>query len=251
MISYHIIFFLIPVASMAGDLSQIRSHLKPDSITFIGESHQRPESTRLFRSLVSEHLEQGKCLTVALEIASNQQDTIEKIGQGGVSAADIEIPPMIDHQPYRNMLDELAALRNTGRCLSLVAIDAVSLSDIRRDEWMAMQLMKRAGEIPVLALLGNLHTLQRVNWDPAKVEYSPYAAEILASGGGNVRTYPQLWPEEDCASQPRFIDPDSSESRELLNNNLVALLNAFDYQTARGVVDGIIAWECDKPPRGN
>nr|MDP4523068.1 hypothetical protein [Methylomarinum sp. Ch1-1] len=173
---------------MAGDLGQIHGHLNPEpnSITFIGESHQRPESVRLFRSMINEHLKQGDCLTVALEIASNQQDTIEKIGRDGVTAADIDIAPAIDHQAYRDMLDSLAALRNAGACLSLVAIDAGFGNKMRRDEWMAMQLAKRAGETPILVLLGNLHTLKRVNWDPAMVEYSPYAAEILASEGENV-----------------------------------------------------------------
>lgn len=248
-ISYYMIFILIPAASMAGNLDQIQ--LTPNSITLIGESHQHPESIRLFQSLASDYLQQDKCLTVALEIASDQQDTIDKIGRGGVTAADIEIPSMIDHQPYRDMLDDLAALRNAGACLDLVAIDSGPDNDAPRDEWMAMQLAKRVGETPVLALTGNLHTLKRVNWDKAMVKYSPYVAEILASGGKNVRSFPQLWPEGDCANQTRFIEPNSSEALALLNSNLTARLNAFDYQSTDRVVDGIIVWECDKRPRGN
>lgn len=247
----NLLVFMLYVSSLsAAPLDSVLTSIVPGTITLIGETHQHQESIRLFRSVINEHLKRGDCLTVALEIPSDQQDTIEQIGQGGATAADIDIAPAIDHQAYRDMLDGLAALRNAGACLNLVAIDGGVGSDVRRDEWMAMQLEKRAGETPILALLGNLHTLKRVNWDPAMVEYSPYAAEILASEGENVRSYSQLW-AGDCASQARFIEPDSPEALGLLNQHLISLLNAFDYQTARGVADGIIAWECDKRPRGN
>jgi hypothetical protein len=62
-----------------------------NSITIIGESHQRPQSVQFFKSLVDSYLQQNQCLAVALEIASNQQSIIDKVIQGKVAVAEIQI----------------------------------------------------------------------------------------------------------------------------------------------------------------
>ena len=67
-----------------------------DSITIIGETHRHPESINLFQTLIHDYLKSNQCLTVALEINSNQQSVIN---QGEVS--DIEISSIIDHPAYR------------------------------------------------------------------------------------------------------------------------------------------------------
>ncbi len=244
---YHIIlyqFVLFPVPLVAGDYSSIVNQLKPNTITIIGESHKHPESITLFHSIISDHLKQNKCLTVGLEIASNQQTTIDKLKQGRAVVSDIEISSIIDHPAYRKMIDDLVKLQKKNNCINLIAIDAGDDIDLRRDEWLAIHLAGQIGENPILVLLGGLHTLKKVDWDTSMTEGSPSVAEILFSQGFSVRSYSQIWSGSQCTSENRFIPADHPELPSLLNSSFISLMNAYEYKTAVGVVDGAIIWEC-------
>jgi hypothetical protein len=111
---------------------------------------------------------------------------------------------------------------------------------------MAIKLTEHVGRIPILALVGNLHTLKKVEWDHAIIKKEPHVAEILASQGQNVKTYPQIWLDRDCNTRNRYIYAGTPEATKLLNDKLFALLNAYKPQTANSVVDGIVVWECDR-----
>lgn len=244
---YHIILYqliLFPVPLVAGDYTSIVNQLKPNTITIIGETHKRPKSITLFQSLITEHLKQNKCLTVGLEIASNQQTTIDKIKQGRAIISDIEISSIIDHPPFRKMIDALVKLQSKNECLKLIAIDAGDDIDLGRDKWMAINLAEQIGETSILVLLGGLHTLKKVDWDLSMTKGSPSVAEILFSQGYNIKTYPQIWTDKTCDDQNRFIKTDKAESLVLLNDHFVSMLNAFEYKHSASVVDGIILWEC-------
>jgi len=65
--------------------------------------HQHPESIKLFQELINGYLENNQCLTVALEINSNQQEILDQIKQGRAVVSDIEISSNIDHTALRNM----------------------------------------------------------------------------------------------------------------------------------------------------
>ncbi len=244
---YHIILYqliLFPIPLVAGDYTSIVNQLKPNTITIIGETHKHPESITLFQSLISEHLKQHKCFTIGLEIASNQQAIIDKIKQGREAISDIEISSIIDHPAFRHMIDDLVKLQKQNSCLKLIALDAGDDINLDRDEWMSIKLAEHAGEVPILVLLGGLHTLKKVDWDLSMTKGSPSAAEILSLQGYNIKTYPQIWTNKTCADQNRFIKTGESESLSLLNNHYISMLNAFKYKTAEGVVDGILLWEC-------
>jgi len=241
----NVIILSLPVISYAGSEINILDKIKPGTITIIGETHKHPESITLFHSLVSTHLKNNKCLIVGLEIASNQQTIIEKIKQGRAVVSDIKIPPMIDHPAFRKMINDLIKLQINNECLKIIAIDAGDDIDLRRDEWMAINLANQIGAAPVLVLLGNLHSLKRVDWDLSMSKGSPFVAEILSSQGYNIKTYPQIWTEKFCSVQNRFISEEKSEALALINSSLVSVLNAFEYKTAAGVVDGVVAWECN------
>ena len=173
--------------------------IKPDSITIIGETHRHPESINLFQSLIQSHLKNNQCLTVALEINSNQQSVIN---QGKVS--DIEISSIIDHPAYRKMIADLVTQQRNGACLKLLAIDAGDDIDMGRDEWMAISLARLVGETPVLALLGSLHTLKKVNWDLSMTNGSPSVAEVLSEQGYNVKSYPQVGLDTECGNSLQY-----------------------------------------------
>jgi hypothetical protein len=109
---------------------------------------------------------------------------------------------------------------------------------------MGTKLTEHVGQTPILALVGNLHTLKKVVWNHSMIKKEPYVAEILISQGQNVKTYPQIWLDRECSARNRYIHAGSPEVIKVLNDNLFALLNAYKPKTANNVVDGIILWEC-------
>jgi uncharacterized iron-regulated protein len=73
---------LLPLPALAATQDLILEQIKPHTITIIGESHKRPESSEFFQTLVSETIKNHQCVVVGLEIGSDQQATIDKVMQG-------------------------------------------------------------------------------------------------------------------------------------------------------------------------
>lgn len=243
---YFIIIILLFSSSAHAEnsYSRILEGITPDSITIIGETHKRPEAIQFFQSLITGYTQQNKCLTVALEIASSQQSLLDQIVLGKAIVTDIEIAPAIDHPSFRTLINDLAEMRKHNDCLKLIAIDAGLELKINRDEWMAIKLAEQVGQAPILALLGSLHTLKKVEWNPTITKKEPYVAEILVARGFNVKSYPQVWKERACNTRNRLIPADQPEAVELLNIDLIALLNATESKIAADTIDGVILWEC-------
>ncbi len=165
--------------------------IQPGTITIIGETHHQKESIRLFQGLVANYLQQNRCLTVALEIASNQQPVIDLVTQNRATASDIKIPSMIDHPPFRKMMDDLAARKAKGACLKLLVIDTGEDINMSRDAWMALKLADHIGKTPILILLGGLHTMKKIDWNLSMTKGKRFVSEILSKQGFRVRTFPQ------------------------------------------------------------
>lgn len=221
---------------------RIVKSMSPHSITIIGETHKRPESIHFFQSLIAHYLSRNTCLTIALEIASEQQSQIDGIAQEVFDVANLDIAPMIDHVAFRTMINDYAQLQKNNECLKMVAVDSDLIPGINRDKWLAEKLAEQIGEVPVIALLGSLHTLKKINWkfENKKV----YVAGILASQGFDVKSFPQIWTDKECKSRTRFIPADEQVATEVLNSRLISVLNAHAAEKAVDVVDGIILWEC-------
>lgn len=115
---------------------------------------------------------------------------------------------------------------------------------VDRDEWMAKKLSDYVDQIPILTLLGNMHTLKKVDWNMLITKTSPYASEILVSLGHNIKTYPQIWQDNACATQYSFITSNSKEAVDIISNKLISLLNASEYKQVIDVVDSVIFWKC-------
>ncbi len=244
--------YLIFLALLFGlDTSAKGSHdfilqgIKPDSITIIGETHKRPESFQFFQSIITDYRQQHDCLTVALEIASNQQSTIDQLIQDQAKVADIEIAPPIDHPDFRVLIENLVELQRQNDCFKLIAIDADIKLGIDRDAWMAKELAGQVGKSPVLALLGSLHTLKLVEWNADLARKFTYVAELLTNEGYTVRTYPQIWKDRECNTHYRFIKADEPEATGLVVDDLFSILNATKPNSVQSVVDGVVLWGCD------
>jgi hypothetical protein len=245
-----LIFLLLAFSANASVPEPITESLLPGTITFIGESHKHRESAELVRDLVSAHVRQGRCLIVGLEIADDEQSAIDRV-LAGASVSSIHIPTSIDHLAMRQLIEQLAILTTQSACLSVVAIDAGPTNPRDRDEWMAERLAGLVGDRPILMLIGALHTLKKVNW--LTQSGKPSVAERLAAKGFEVRSFPQRWLPEQCDQEERrhqrFINADSEEALTVLNESLMALINAKPHPTTSGVVDGFVLWECNTPSR--
>lgn len=249
-ISYYIVFLLLPIASLAAVYDPILEQATPGTITIIGESHKRPESVEIFQNLALAVGGHQRCVAVGLEIASDQQAILDAVMQGRASVNDVALWPPIDHPPYRRMIENFAALKRQGRCLKVIAIDAGMDNKIDRDQWMALRLAEQAGDAPVLVLLGALHTLKKTDWLVATGK--PRVAEILSDKDFRVRSFPQRWLPEQCAGnggrKSRFVSAASPEALTILNDSLISLINARPHASVQGVVDGFILWECSNTP---
>jgi hypothetical protein len=244
-------FFIITILLLSSQTYAESSYrpildgIKSHSITIIGETHKRPESFQLFQSIINDYLQKNKCLTVALEIASNQQNTIDQVIKGNAKVSNIEINPPIDHSDFRFLIESLVNLQRNNDCFKVIAVDADIKLKTDRDQWMTDRFTEVIGKIPIIALLGSMHTLKQVIWNPELASKPPYVSEILLSKGYVVRTYPQIWTDRNCNTRYRFIRADQPEATELLNTSLFSVLNAAMPKTAANVVDGIVLWECD------
>lgn len=230
--------------SAKGTHGFILQGIKPDSITIIGETHKRPESFQFFQSIVTDYRQQHDCLIVALEIASNQQSTIDQLVQDQAKVADIEIAPPIDHPDFRVLIENLAELQRQNDCFKLIAIDADIKLETDRDTWMAKELANQVGKSPILALLGSLHTLKLVEWNSDLTRKFAYVAELLTNEGYTVRTYPQIWKDRECNTHYRFIKADEPEATGLVVDDLFSILNATKPDSVQSVVDGVVLWGC-------
>lgn len=241
------IFLLLPVNLLAIERNNlaITSSIKPYSVTIIGEQHGHSESIEFFQSLIKGELKKDNCLTVALEINNNQQPIIEKVMRGRAVASEIEIPTIINQPELGEMIDSLAELKMSGACLKLIAMDTSKGS---RDEFMAAQLIKEIGDTPILALLGGLHSLKKVNWDLSMTKGHSYVAEILNKQSVNVSSYQQIWLDSECGSPKklvyRFVASQSDEAVKLINEHFISMMNAYEFSHVSTVSNGIVVWEC-------
>ena len=87
---FAIIMLIFSASAYPADIyKQVLEGMTSNSITIIGETHKRAESIQFFRTLISDFVQQNKCLTIALEIASSQQLMIDHIKQGRRGVEDI------------------------------------------------------------------------------------------------------------------------------------------------------------------
>lgn len=237
---------ILPTMTVATVYDPILDQIKPGTITIIGETHKKPESSVFFQNLVLDALTKQRCVVVGLEIASDQQQVLDAVMSGKTFVQTIKPWASIDHLIYRRMIETFAEYKRQGQCIRVVAIDSGVANPVDRDLWMALSLAEQVADAPVLALLGALHTLKRVGWRNTTSRAS--VAEILTRWGFRVKSYPQRWLPDNCAGNRTsvFVDDDSPLAVGILNESLMSLMNAKPHKSAVGVVDGFVVWGCGK-----
>jgi len=225
---------LTPVVSVASPL--FTNH----HITIIGEIHHHPDSTAWFLKTVSEYVEGNKCLNVALEVSSEQQDNINKAMNEDAPVSAIRISSIIDHTGYSSMLSGFSRLITAGNCFKVYAIDAPLKVHESRDEWMLKRIKELDDEsIPWAILVGSLHALKQLNWYP-KAHGKPFLAELLQGDGYDVFSIIQSWPDKECPERSgKYV----SDVREPLKH-LLEPVAAYAPALPKNAIDAAIVWKC-------
>jgi hypothetical protein len=107
---------------------------------------------------------------------------------------------------------------------------------------MAREIQALAADGPVLALLGNLHALRRVEWESGKDD--PFLAERLARYGVRVLSVVQKW-EEGCEARDggRLLEMDAPRAIATLKATMGVA--AMDPPKApEQVADRVVMWGC-------
>jgi hypothetical protein len=210
-------------------------------VLIVGETHRRQESPQLVVGIAEAYLDAGGCLTIALEIGSDQQPVLDAAMREEQPVSAIRISPIIDHSAYREMLTSFMDLVRRGRCLRVRAVDAPERDTGSKDAWMAREIQALISSNPVLVLVGNLHALKRLQWESGRD--NPYLAERLVRRGVQVLTVLQEW-EPDCEKRVgRLLDIRDSRAVEALRLT-VGATSAHPPEKPGEVVNQVVMWEC-------
>jgi len=133
-------------------------------VVMLGTTHQQDRILSFISDLIP-RLSNSGVTHIGLEIASDQQNRLDRFMQTGKGLLDVRIFPGIDCPEYRRLIDTVRKSR-----LAPVALDlpkSMWNGNVTRDQWMA----KRIAEIfqindtaKLLVIVGNLHTLKQVDW---------------------------------------------------------------------------------------
>ncbi len=235
-LSFFFIFSSTPI--FANDLlvEQFVSALGESDIVLLGEQHKRLESCRLFAQIIDQYTLNGKCLTVALEIRSDQQGVLDHVMRGERPVEDVQISPIVDHLGYRQMLSKFQEFQLQNRCIKVLAIDAPpGLGG--RDPWMASTLAPYLSEGKVIALLGNTHVFKKIVWE-CESSGPPLGERLVASGFSVASVLQHWWEEKEEKSSRASIFSLEPEDVERATYFLSILPPKFPGELA----DGVIRW---------
>jgi hypothetical protein len=208
--------------------------LNNHQVLILGEKHRMPESTDLLSRLIRRYISgTGKCLAVALEIGSDQQEAIDR----NAPMSEIHIHPIIDHPGYRDMLSNLLAIRQSGACVNILAVAPPEKSAQSGELHMADNIFQASGTEKVVALLGNNHAIKKVRW--VHEIKSPSVVEQLRMRGVDSLSVLQKW-------KRKFGNEKAKGSLVDMNKKLAAYfmqtLAAFHPGKPGDVADKAIVW---------
>jgi hypothetical protein len=148
-------------------LDKLISH----DIVMFGTTHRQPVILGTVNDLLFKLTDAGVTY-LGLEIPSDQQDIIDRYLVQAASLAEITLHQAVDCPEYRHMLAVISRLPVSKRPV-VRAIDLpVEMYDTStgRDEWMAEQIVRMVRQKPeakILVILGNLHVLRSLDWQPS------------------------------------------------------------------------------------
>jgi uncharacterized iron-regulated protein len=196
--------------------------LQSNDIVFLGTRHKRKPILDFVSHLLPLLHETGTT-HLGLEIASDQQQRIDKFIVTGQGLDSIKIHPQIDCPDYRSLLASIHSIGRDKRP-AVIALDKPYGVTVSRDEYMAGSIIKILDQFPrakILAVVGNLHILKKVIWE-----------EHVKNPHGFIRSYlDRLIPEYRIVSIAQCIDESPKEC---------------DFTRKFSKREGAVAMNCDR-----
>lgn len=161
-------------------LDKLRTH----QIVLMGTIHQKPQILDLTARLLPQLTSAG-ATHLALEVSSDQQRNIDRFLRTGMGLGDIQLHHAIDCPKYRWLFTILRMLPPGDRP-EVVAIDLPPSrysGPISRDAYMAdglAALLHAQPDAKVLAIVGSLHVLKKLDWLPRVTDRQPSIRSALA-----------------------------------------------------------------------
>ena len=139
------------------------------SVLFLGTTHKQPAILSMIADVLPD-LTQVGVTHLALEIATDQQESMDAF-LGGINADfEVKLANAIDCPPYRKMFQVIQALPVEKRpkvCAVDLPLERFS-GAMTRDQWMADQLdrlFRKDGARKIVAIFGSLHVFRQLDWE--------------------------------------------------------------------------------------
>jgi hypothetical protein len=167
--------------------------IKIHSIIFLGTRHKQPPILEFISDLNAKLKESG-VTHIGLEIASDQQDNINKFINTGAGLSDIQIHQQIDSPEFRNIFNILRNLKPDRRPTPIALDLPISKynESISRDEWMAKsiaKILKKNPSAKMLVIVGNNHVLKKLDWQDHVPNPHKSIREYLLEKRTNLRIF--------------------------------------------------------------
>ena len=149
------------------------------------------------------------CVTLAVEVAADQQGALDRVVAGVASVQDVAVWDAVDFPAYRVFLDEMLRLSARAPCFRVVAADLPAKVSGLRDEAMAKAIIEasRKGAY-VVGQFGALHTARGLRYSSAPEERN--LADQLEAATLEVRILGEHWSK---ACQGTLSGPQSATAK--------------------------------------
>jgi hypothetical protein len=138
-------------------------------IVFLGTNHSQ-KNILTFISTLLPKIHGAGVSHIGLEIASDQQASIDDYMENGIGLNRIKLHHVIDSPAYRDLFRIIRQL-GPGKKIKPVALDlplSLYQSSWNRDEWMAKsicEVLDQNANAKILVIVGNLHALKNIVWN--------------------------------------------------------------------------------------
>ena len=164
-------------------LPYVLEKLGAHQLVLMGTIHRKPQILALTAKLLP-RIKAAGVTHLALEVPSDQQYHIDRFLKNGSGLADIRLHRSIDCPQYRRLFSILGAQPPNERP-KVVAVDlppAYYSGPTGRDEYMAMalaDLLQAHTDVKILAMLGSLHVLKELDWQPRIIDRQQSIRSLL------------------------------------------------------------------------
>lgn len=227
-----------------GDKISLPFLMGSNQILVLGEEYGREESSEFILKTVTDYVNGGGCLTVGLEISSDQQEILDSAMKGQSRISDIVIKEEIDTVSYRQMLGGFSGVIQNGGCLSVYALDTPPSVPVTGDAWMEKEVVRIVGNSPVLIVTKNARAVKE--YDSGDGEASKLLAQRLRARTYRVGSILQHWKPGECATRTVELINSKEEKSAIYIKDSIGEIGAKMPEKPSMVTDGVLVWSCKR-----